>query len=279
MDSASSWRANRRPEILELFREGVYGRSPEAPARTLFSLASVDDASLNGLATRKEVDIGLTGTTAGPVMKLLLYIPNASEKLKGSSTHLPWIEFLRQSYNPQRPRHFSRSGLDSKRLLDGWPARRDVAWYSVFELASGNDSPSWLWPRDRTLWRYWSGSRRWTGHGNSRVVPGEQVCFSVHLIPGGLSQGWAWGLSRAMDYLVQDPDVASDKVAVLGHSRLGKAALWAGAQDERFAMVISNNSGCGGAALSRRRFGETVAEINESFPHWFCENFRRFSGA
>jgi hypothetical protein len=80
-----------------------------------------------------------------------------------------------------------------------------------------------------------------------------------------------------MDYLEQDKSIDSKKVAVMGHSRLGKAALWAGAQDERFALVISNNSGAGGTSLARRNFGESVADLNSVFPYWFCKKYSSFS--
>ena len=88
---------------------------------------------------------------------------------------------------------------------------------------------------------------------------------------------WSWGMSRILDYLEQEESIDATQVVSIGHSRLGKAALWAAAQDERFAAAIGNNSGAVGAALSRRQFGETVGIITELFPHWFTPKFRSYS--
>ncbi|MCD6508538.1 acetylxylan esterase [Candidatus Poribacteria bacterium] len=267
------WREKRRPEILELFRSHMYGRAPIGrPEGMSFELFDYDRNAFDGKATRKQVQIRFTGKADGPNMDLLIYLPNDIPR--------PVPLFLLLNFNGNHA-ICDDSAIRVKPIFD----RRTGEAMMPDENSRGQDASSF--PLGRILSR---------GYGLATIYYGDIAPD----FPGSLDHGvfaafdrafgeerpadawgaigaWAWGLSRAMDYIELDEEIDSKRVAVLGHSRLGKTALWAGAQDERFAIVISNDSGCGGAALSRRRFGETVTLINKAFPHWFCENFKRYN--
>ena len=274
---AQMWRTKRRPEILELFRVNVYGRSLiDRPQNMTFEVFDLDRKALAGLATRKQVEVNFTGKKDGPKMDILMYLPNAVKM------PVPIFVILNfdgnQTIHPDPAIKLSRSWMR--------PGSAGVANNLATEDSRGRDYSSY--PVEKILKR---------GCGLATIYYGDidpdfpdDFKNGVHpvfdkLVDGkrasdawGTIDAWAWGLSRAVDYLETDKDVDAKRVVVMGHSRLGKTALWAGACDERFAIVISNNSGCGGAALSRRQFGETVERINQSFPHWFCENFKKYNG-
>jgi hypothetical protein len=274
--NAKGWVRRRRPEILHLFETHVYGRSPAPPLRLNFELTSADAGALGGLATRKEATVYFTRQKVGPKMSILTYLPNAATKpvpvflgLNFNGNHAvhkdPGITLSTQWMRPGTGIVNNRATEEARGSEAGrWPVEKILArGYGLITIYYGDIDPD-----SEVGWK--TGVRSVIGN---LATKGTQE-------PGdwGAIGAWAWGLSRAMDYLERDKDVDSGRVIVIGHSRLGKTALWAGAQDERFAIVISNNSGEGGAALSRRQFGETVERINTSFPHWFCSNFKKYNG-
>lgn len=248
ISTPEAWRA-RRTEILELFRENVYGRRPGRPDSLTFELLEEDRQAMDGKATLRRVAIRSRHEGREHSFELILFLPN---DLLGQSP-----VFLLLNNRP-------RSNTDPTRAqLSGfWPAEEVIARGFGIAAIQNNE----LAPDDSATFR----------EGVIRLFNGE----------GGEREGdawaalaaWGWGASRAMDYFETDRGVDVSRVAVLGHSRGGKAALWAGAEDERFALVISNESGAGGAALSRRRYGETVARITTAFPHWFAPRFTDFGG-
>lgn len=296
------WRKNRRSEIIRLFQRYVYGRSPQVPKTAQFHQTSKDPRALTGLATRKEITLLFTGQPDGTRMHLLLYLPNHAPKpvpaflglnFKGNHTIHPdpgiSIDLQWQQPNRNAPLvHLLPSNETRGAFASRWPVEKILQRGYALATAYHGD----LEPDFADGWRYGIRSAyRVRRQPKENPVPAQEMSAAAgqteETIGGatwdarndwGAVGAWAWGLSRIMDYLEHDSDIRAPQVVLLGQSRLGKTALWAGAQDERFAIVISNNSGCGGAALSRRCFGETVERINRSFPHWFCKNFKKFNG-
>ncbi len=249
------WFNIRRPQIMSLFGNLVYGTVPEpaSPIEVTFDVVKTDLKFLNGAGTRKDVRISFENEKGKVEMLVLVFVPNDAKK--------PVPAFMKHSFNSTHGSDFDAHPTEPGRFKNGWPIgeffKRGYGFVAVYQ-------------------------QDLVGHNEVEFLKGIHKLF----YPKGQSfpkaSEWgvlstvAWGASRAMDYLETDKDIDASRVAIMGHSKMGKATLWTAAQDQRFAMAISAQSGCAGAALWRRKSGETLEKMITRFPYWLCRNAWKF---
>ena len=268
VSDAAMWREVRRPEILRAFAEHVYGRTPEIKTSLRFETLGADTMVFDGLATRKQIRIRWLESDDAPWIDLLLYVPN---NRSGPAPVFLGLNYGNQGVDPDPGIIPSRNAVCQRgEHAHRWPLETLLKrGYAVASFHGG----------DIELDRHGSGCQFTTEgwqKGIRHFVMQQNGQTELADDEWGSIGAWAWGLSRALDYLQTDPTIDGNRVAVFGHSRTGKTALWAGAQDERFALVISNDSGQGGASLARRRYGETVAASYALSGIWYCTNYQKY---
>lgn len=275
--SAEEWREKRRPDLLERITREMYGRSPGKPEKMFSEVFDRDEQALGGTATRIQIAI-YPGGKPSPRIDLLAYVPN---HVKGPAPAFLGLNFAGNHAVHKDP------GI---RLTESWVDQRqpNIPPYPdshnrATDAARGSNAKQW--PLEEIIARGYALATLY----REDVAPDHPPYFASGvptLYPKlqerednfGTIAVWAWSLSRALDILEKEERIDSKRVAAFGFSRLGKAALWAGANDERFAMVISNESGAGGAKLFRRGVGEDIQRLNTVFPHWYSKSFRKYSG-
>jgi hypothetical protein len=251
------WRTIRRPQVLALFSNFIYGCVPEpqSPLKTDLEVVKADPEFMKGKATSKDVRIHFQNDKGQAEMLILVFVPNKAKK------RVPAL--MMHSFENTRSPGFRESPDEPNKLKNGLPLGdlldRGYAFVAVYQesLVAHNEVEFQkgihpLFYRD----------------GQSFPKANEW----------GVLSAVAWGGMRAMDYLETDSDIDSGRVAIMGHSKMGKAALWTAAQDERFALAISAQSGCAGAALWLRKSGETLEKMVTRFPYWLCRNAWKFVG-
>ena len=276
--SAEDWWKSRRPEILEAYRRFVYGRTPEH-ARPQRVEASEESVVLNGQALRRSVSLRY-GTAPDQTLELLVHLPASKPEPTAVFVGLNFFGNAASYADPSLPLEDRWMRADHKlgvvdhrltektrgRLAHRWPLERILErGYGLVTAYYGDLDPD-----------HDDGFRNGVHGVFDPTASGAAAKARANDAWGSIS-AWAEGLRWAVDWCIEDSSIDDRRVAVIGHSRLGKAALWAAAQDPHIAMVVSNESGCGGAANFRRRHGETIRAINERFPHWFCRQFHDFA--
>jgi hypothetical protein len=267
------WTTKRRPELKTLFQHYMYGYMPDAPAKITANVEREDKKYFDGKATKKEIAIAF-GPADTPKIHLLLVVPNNRKKAaavfvgmnfygnytvaKDPTIPLPtmWVPNSPKEIKDNRAAEAAR-GFQA----DTWNLEEVIDHgYAVATFYCGDIDPDRADKREGVQPHYLK-------KGETKPDPNDW----------GTIAAWAWGIVRAVDYLVTDADLDKSRIIVVGHSRLGKTALLAGAFDERIALVIPHQAGCGGTAPSRGKVGESVKRINTSFPHWFNANFKEFN--
>ena len=241
-----SWEMVRRPEILKLFEDNIYGQMPATYSGMKYSIINENANSMSGKAKLKEVLIEVFNNNKSIKINLVLFVPNSVKK--------PVPAFLLINNRSSEITDVSRTHKS-----DFWPAEMLID--SGYAIAAIHVSD--LAPDDKVEYV----------NGVLDLYP-EQLASDNGMKAIG---AWAWGASRVMDYFEKDKDIDAKKIAIIGHSRGGKASLWAAAADQRFAICVSNCSGNTGAALARRQFGERIHRINASFPYWFNNNYKKYN--
>ncbi|HUS01397.1 MAG TPA: hypothetical protein VMY77_06710 [Chitinophagaceae bacterium] len=271
--SPLQWTKMQRPYMMQMMQNYVYGKFPGKPKGMRFQINSIDSSALNGLAIRKTITIFFSSVDDRSKMEVLLYLP------KDIKTRVPVFTGLNFCGNQCI---ISEPGIS---LSTQWMANsndQNVINNRATEKTRGLQAKRW--PVEDIIKRGYGLATAYYGDLEPDHAEGWKTGIrstlkselKINEKEWSAIGAWAWGLSRMVDYLQTDAAVNAKQIILTGHSRLGKAALWAGAQDTRFAMVISNNSGEGGAALARRWYGETIETMNKQFPHWFVANFKKY---
>ena len=246
--SKEQWEDIRRPEIISLFEEHVYGVMPKTYDQISFKIKGENPVAMNGMAHLKEVEILIKNHQESATINLILFTPNETKK--------PVPVFLLINNRSRRNTSAARDTVS-----EFWPAEQVIrSGYAIAAFHYSDAAPD---------------HKNTFQTGALRLYP-EQLKRDNGMKAVG---AWAWAASRVMDYFEHDKTIDASGVTVVGHSRGGKASLWAAAQDQRFAMCVTNCSGNTGAALSHRRFGETIERINTTFPHWFSNNYKKYNNS
>lgn len=279
--TSAQWSNQRRPELKELFQHYMYGSMPPAPTHFDFNIQRVDHNLFGGKAKKEEVTIRFSEASNAPAIHLLLIVP--IHKPRASTNERGCAVFLGMNFCGN---HMLLTN-DDIGLPDAWLPKNCPGCVSNHATDVGRGAQVNVWNVEQTIDRGYALANFYCGDiepdstnsttGLRAFLAGQAAAGKNPASDCAALMAWAWGCSRAVDYLVTDGDIDPKRIAVVGHSRLGKAAVLAAAMDERIAMAIPLQAGCGGTAPSRTKIGETVTAINTHFPHWFNDNFKKFN--